>query len=87
MDQGALAKYHGDVLLEEAACHGAAWCLEKTVGLTAACATCYADAWQCLMNNCANACYGGPQAPGCQPCLATNCAPAQAACTGPVPGG
>jgi hypothetical protein len=86
-DQGIIAQQHGDLLLEEAACHGAVGCLETALGLSEACATCYANAWLCLMNACAAACYGGPQAPGCPTCFATSCAPAQAACTGTVPSG
>jgi len=88
-DQSILAQHHGDILINEAVCNNSpsdmVTCLQSSLGLSEACAACYANGWSCLLSGWGAACDIDPHTQPCAACFATTCLPAQAACTGPIP--
>jgi hypothetical protein len=62
-------------------------CLQQMDGFSQACAICYAEQGLCAITQCTD-CVTDPMAASCMDCVASNCAPVFALCSGlPLDGG
>ena len=57
-------------------------CVQMKVGLTPACADCFAADGNCGAMSCLLMCVNGSSSPACKSCLAANCNPAFTHCSG-----
>ncbi|MCA9665589.1 MAG: hypothetical protein KC503_08370 [Myxococcales bacterium] len=57
-------------------------CVRKELGLSIACASCFAEAISCAVARCLAQCAADPQAFGCRECRRINCDPQFGVCSG-----
>jgi len=57
-------------------------CIVKSIGLTTACAQCFAADVYCTAENCASECIVDPDSKACKDCSQKYCGPALVTCSG-----